>query len=153
MPKGQQPKIKGAVCNIPVQVNAVTNCLPRQTDEEILYVRLKKKIIFNGHVYFESVRPDFVEAALNYLKAFNPFYSDVFINVENINRELVSLNDIDAMVQQDEFPLSIDDKNDENLEEENPLNKERVNSDEMCVVPNIYIIIALFVSVFRFQIR
>jgi len=29
MPKGQQPKIKGAICNIPIRVDAVSNCLPR----------------------------------------------------------------------------------------------------------------------------
>ena len=138
MPKGQQPKIKGAICNIPVQVNSVTNCLPRQTDNEILFVRLKRKLIFNGHVYFESVCPHFVEAALNYLKLFNPFHSDVLINLENINKDLLCLNDVEAMVQHDEFILSIDKENDNNLEEENPLNNDRVNSAEMCVVPNIY---------------
>ena len=138
MPKGQQPKIKGAICNIPVQVNSVTNCLPRQTDGEILFVRLKRKIIFNGHVYFESVRPEFVEAALNYLKQVNPFYSNVLINVENINKDLLCLTDVETMVQHDEFIFSIENENDENLEEENPLNNDRVNSDEMCVVPNIY---------------
>ena len=29
MPKGQQPKIRGAVCNIPIQADAVSNVLPR----------------------------------------------------------------------------------------------------------------------------
>ena len=29
MPKGQQPKIRGAVCNIPIQVDAVSNVLSR----------------------------------------------------------------------------------------------------------------------------
>ena len=32
----------------------------------------------------------------------------------------------------------VEEENNENLEEENPLNNEQVNSDEMCVIPNIY---------------
>ena len=138
MPKGQQPKIRGAVCNIPIQTNAVSNCLPRKTDNEILFVKLKRKIIFHGHVYFESVRPNFVEIALNYLKHSNPFYSDILIHIDNITNELLSLSNPDAMVNQDEYPLITVDSNDENLEDDNPLNSECVNSDEMCVIPNIY---------------
>ena len=42
MPKGQQPKIKGAICNIPVRADAVSNCLPRPPDNNgVLFVRLK----------------------------------------------------------------------------------------------------------------
>ena len=42
MPKGQQPKIKGAICNIPVRADAVSNCLPRPPDDNgVLFVRLK----------------------------------------------------------------------------------------------------------------
>ena len=136
MPKGQQPKIRGAICNIPIQTSAVTNCLPRETDDDVLFVKLKRKIIFTGHVYFESVRPNIVEAALNYLKISNPFYSNILINIDNINNELLSISDTDAMVNQDEYPLEID--NNENLEEENPLDSECVRSDEMCTIPNIY---------------
>ena len=140
MPKGQQPKIKGAVCNIPVQPSPVTNCLPRVTENDILFVKLKRKIIFNGHVYFESVRPLHVEAALLYLKQSNPFYSDILIDLDNISRELLTLSDMDEMVEHDKFPLHLDKDEEENnnIEEENPLNKERVNSDEMCLIPNIY---------------
>ena len=28
LPCGMQPRISGSICNIPVQVNSVTNCLP-----------------------------------------------------------------------------------------------------------------------------
>ena len=59
-----------------------------------VHVKLKRKIEFEGHVYFESVRPSFVELALNHLKEHNPFYSNVFINLDNINRDLLCLSDI-----------------------------------------------------------
>ena len=106
LPRGQQPRISGSICNIPVNVKSVTNCLPRKTREDLLFVKLKRKIVFKGHVYFESVRPCFVDRALNFLKMNNPFYSDM-INLDNINRDLLSLTDPDAMVQQDEFPVSL----------------------------------------------
>ena len=83
MPKGQQPKIKGSVCNIPVQANAVSDCLP-QSNENIILVKLKRKIEFRGHVYFENVRPEAVHAALCFLKQFNPFHSNILINVDDI---------------------------------------------------------------------
>ena len=69
MPKGQQPKIKGAICNIPINADAVSNCLPRPPDSNgIILVKLKRKIAFRGHVFFESVQPNFIENALQFLK-------------------------------------------------------------------------------------
>lgn len=78
MPKGQQPKIKGAICNIPIQAEAVSNVLSRSCENDgIILVKLKRKLEFKGHVYFESVRPDIVNNGLQYLKGNNPFYSSV----------------------------------------------------------------------------
>ena len=45
MPKGQQPKIRGAVCNIPIQVDAVSNVLSRPADGDgVVTSQVKKKI-------------------------------------------------------------------------------------------------------------
>ena len=45
MPKGQQPKIWGAVCNIPIQVDVVSNVLSRPADSDgVILVKLKKII-------------------------------------------------------------------------------------------------------------
>jgi len=138
MPKGQQPKIKGAICNIPVRADAVSNCLPRSADNNgLLFVKLKRKIMFRGHVYFESVRPEFIQNALTFLKNCNPFYSNILIQMDNISKELLSLSDVNAIVNHDIFPVAVENDN-ENLEGDNPLDNERVNSGEMCVVPNIY---------------
>ena len=53
MSRGQQPNIKGAVCNIPARADAVSNCLPRGNDNDgVLFVKLKRKIVFRGHVLF-----------------------------------------------------------------------------------------------------
>ena len=108
MPKGQQQKIKGAICNISVQAQAVSTTLPRGMDSNgLILVKLKRKIEFLGHVYFESVRPDSVRDALEHLKNINPFYSNIFINMDNVSKELLSLSDIEGVVDQDEFPIEI----------------------------------------------
>ena len=61
MPKGQAPKLKGAICNVPLQADNVCNILPRGADSNgIVMVKLKRKLMYRGHVYFEAVRPDVV---------------------------------------------------------------------------------------------
>ena len=123
MPKGQQPKIKGAICNISILVEAVNNCLPQGTDSNgLLFVKPKRKLIYRGIVLFENVRPDVVRDALQYLRNSNPFYSDILIRIDNISTELLSLSDADAIVDRDEFPLLVDNNDsneDKNLESEN----------------------------------
>ena len=73
MPKGQSPKLKGALCNIPIDVVDVCNTLPRLADRNgVIIVKLKRKLQYRGHVYFESVRPSFILRFLQYLKLNNP---------------------------------------------------------------------------------
>ena len=53
MPKGQTPKLKGSICNVPIDTNDVTNILPRGADSNgIIMIKLKRKLSFRGHVYF-----------------------------------------------------------------------------------------------------
>ena len=61
----------------------------------------------------------------------NPFYSDILIDNDNINNDLLCLSDVDAM-----FNLTIVEN--EDLEVEDPFDNECVHSDEMCAIPNIY---------------
>ena len=78
MPKGQFPKIKGTICNIPIQVDSICETLPRTIDDSnILFIKLKRKLSFKSHVFSEAVRPDYVFQLLNYLKSVNPLYKDV----------------------------------------------------------------------------
>jgi len=140
MPRGQQPKVIGAVCNVPVRADKVSECLPRGMDSNgIILVKLKRKLLFRGHVYFESVRPEYIRSASGYLKNSNPFYSNILIKVDNIDKELLSLSDIDAAVEVDCFPTLLEaNENSDDLERENPLQDECTNTDEMCAIPNIY---------------
>ena len=132
MPKGQMPKIKGSICNVPIDISEVHKILPRGADSNgLISVKLKRKLAYRGHVYFEPVRPEHVLHALEFLKANNPLYQDVVIAIEQIPSELVSTDDD---IEQDQT-LEI---HDDNLEEiDNPLDDLRVGSTETMLISNI----------------
>ena len=66
MPKGQFSKIKGAVCNVPVEAHSMCNILPRGADSNgLILLKLNKKLSYHGHVLFEPVRPEILKLALN----------------------------------------------------------------------------------------
>ena len=73
MPKGQFRKIKGAICNVPIEADTICNILPRGIDSNgLILLKLKRKLCYRGHILFESVRPDIVQTALNYLTLLIP---------------------------------------------------------------------------------
>ena len=62
IPKGQQRKIKGAICNIPVECDQTCNILPRPPERSgIILLKLKRKLEFRGHVYFQVACPQVVD--------------------------------------------------------------------------------------------
>ena len=75
MPKGQFPKLKGPICNIPVDIPDITNVLPHGEDGSgLIMVNLRRKLSFRGHVCFSPVSPKSVYFALSYSKSKNPYY-------------------------------------------------------------------------------
>ena len=94
MPKGKLPKIKGSLCNIPVN-EVYDNCksLPRPADSNgLLIVKFKCKAEYHTHALFEPVRPLFVENFLRFLKHHNHIYSDIQINMENLPSNVLDFN-------------------------------------------------------------
>ena len=78
MPKGQQRKIKGAICNVPVDCDQTRNIMPCPPERfGIILLKLKRKIQFRGHVYFEAAGPEFIMTAPNRLKTNNILYKDI----------------------------------------------------------------------------
>ena len=52
------PKIFGTISNVPVDTVGVTDPLPRSADSNgLVYIKLKWKLEYHGHVLFEPVRP------------------------------------------------------------------------------------------------
>ena len=59
-------------------------------------LKLKRKLQFRGHVYFQAVRPEIMQQVLNWLKVHNPMYKDILVNIKNIDSNLTALqNDAD----------------------------------------------------------
>ena len=69
MPKSQSAKLKGTLCNVPIDAVDVCKTLPRPADSNgIVIVKLKRKLQYRSHVYFESIRPNVIMRLLQYLK-------------------------------------------------------------------------------------
>ena len=61
MPKGQPPKLKDVLCNVAIDVVDICNTLLQPADSNgNVMVKLKRKLQYSGHVYFESVRLDII---------------------------------------------------------------------------------------------
>ena len=92
MPKGKQRKIKGAIRNVSVTCEQTCKILPRAPDSSgIIMLKLKSKLQFKGHVYFEAVRPQHIFHALQWLRKNNELYENIEINMMNIDRQLTSI--------------------------------------------------------------
>ena len=81
LPRGGQKGIKGAVVNVPAQIDTIVKTLPRMpTDCGLVPVKLKKKLEYKGHSLYQSIRPQAVLRALQCLKESNPLYKDVHLD-------------------------------------------------------------------------
>ena len=131
MPKGQSRKLKGAICNIPLETESVCDTLPRGADcNGIVMLKLKRKLIYRGHVFFEAVRPDVVLTVLQYLKLLNFLYEDITIDESQIPNNLLSLED------EEEMPLLIENDNQQE-DSENPLDETRLGANETALISTI----------------
>ena len=98
MPKGQQKKIRGAICNDPVNCDTVCQSLPRPSElSGIILLKSKRKLEYSGHQYCEAVRPEFVKNALQVLKRNNKFYENVEIGMHNVGEDLMGRVDCSDM--------------------------------------------------------
>ena len=83
LPCGKQRAIHGPAVNVPTDLHPVCNLLPRLPSEaQVVPMKLKRKLCYKGHYMFQCVRPAKVLAALEWLKANNPLYRDVEINMD-----------------------------------------------------------------------
>ena len=140
MPKGQTPKLKGAICNVPIDTNDIVNTkLPQGADSNgIIMLKLKCKLLYRGHVYFEAVSPGIVRSALHYLKLNNPLYSDIEIDIGLIPEELLCLltEPVDIPIEIIPESKSLDSSN--SIEEDDsPLDEFRLAATETMLFSNI----------------
>ena len=146
MPKGQQRKIKGAICNVPVECNQTCSVLPRPPDRSgIILLKLKRKLQFRGHVYFQAVRPQLVLCALNWLVENNPLYENIQIQCDNISSDLTNLNCSVSNSEnthnslQQQTNVNIEQLDEVAEEQDDRLNEHRSATSETClqsILPN-----------------
>ena len=116
-------------------------------------LKLKWKLQFKSHIYFEAVRPAFIEAALTWLKESNNLYKDVVIDCANISNQLTdTVDDVSSPSNYNDTSLTIEalskpdityndttadpdnvDKETPNEEQEDPLNEHRSPANETCL--------------------
>ena len=133
MPKGQTPKMHGSIVNVSVNVSETCNHLPREGNcEEVIPVKLKRKLPFKGHVYLVPVRPQRVRAALEFLQKVNPLYQDMLISDTNINSDLLSIGK-NSLGSEIDFEIE---SNDGLETTSNPLNTRRHAADKSLVIEN-----------------
>ena len=66
----------------------------------IILLKLKRKLEFRGHVYFQPVRPQVVLDALKWLKTNNPLYSNIGVDIDNIDTNLTTLQQNENVSEQ-----------------------------------------------------
>ena len=112
--KGEFPKIKGIICNIPIEVENVYNILPRSSvSNGLIAVKLKRDFKYRDHVYFEPVRPHVIYQALIYLKSHNKFYEDISIAKGLSSEDMLKFFDFVEMqggIKKGRFTVEADDK-------------------------------------------
>ena len=132
MPKGNYPKIKGAICNVPVDAEDVCNVLPRPAcSNGLLVLKLKRKSMYHGHVYFEPIRPYIITELLNFLKMNNSLYTNVTIDLNHLSDDLLCFNDEEAKLDTPCVSLSQNKANVEIEEDENPLEHRTASNETM----------------------
>ena len=86
---------------------------------------MKRKLIYRGHVYFESVPQDVVKEGLHYLKQNNNLYQDIIIEEAQISGEFLCLQ-----YDQSSTCTEID----ELKEQGNPIDDCRVGANETALI-------------------
>ena len=80
--KGEFCKIKGSICNIPIEAANICNILPTPAvSNSLIVVKLKSHLKYRGHAHFEPFRSHIVYQTLICLKSYNKFYD----NISNAN--------------------------------------------------------------------
>ena len=143
--------MRGAICNDPIDTIDISNTLPRQADSNgLVKVKLKCRLEYKGHVYFESVRPYVINQLLQYMKLNNELFSDIEIDISHIPSSLIDMINVDHEIpvevdrSDQDCDLSFQTDNDSFKEvhntrvesQENPLDVYRIAANETALVNN-----------------
>ena len=84
LPRGGQLPIHGGIVNVPADVSSSVDKLPRLISEsETIPVKLKRKLSFKHYYRYESVRPNKVLAAAQYLSQNSLLFQSEGVSVDD----------------------------------------------------------------------
>ena len=133
MPKGQQKKIRGAICNVPVNCDTMCQSLPRPSElSGIILLKLKRKLQYTGHQYCEAVRPEFVKNALEVLKTNYIFYENVEIDMHNLEEDPIRLDNYSDIECDNSSQPYVDHKSNERSEKDHTITGLQGSSSNYC---------------------
>ena len=107
--KGGFSKIKGSICNVPIEAAKICNILTRlavsneslnksikidKVSHKSIVVKLKRDLKYRGRVYFEPVRPHTIYQVLTYWKSHNKFYEAISIAKSLASEEMFRFSGI-----------------------------------------------------------
>ncbi|XP_065356189.1 uncharacterized protein LOC135950582 [Calliphora vicina] len=93
----RQCAIRGAVVNVPIQLDKTVNVLPRRFDQtEVIQVHLKRRLEYNHSFMTETIRPRIIIGAVQYL-----------VNTDLYRKHNITISDdwLDTVGQNDEIPF------------------------------------------------
>ena len=133
MPRGEFRKIKGTICNVPLNSPDVVTKLPRGNDSNsIVIIKLKRKLEYKNNIYYESVRPEVLLEFLSFLKEANPLYSDIQLVHDNIPAEFSNLGaSVDDCDSEDEICFHIESEEKKSID---PLIEHRLANSETALI-------------------
>ncbi|XP_038062442.1 uncharacterized protein LOC119732934, partial [Patiria miniata] len=83
LPRGGQNAVHGPVVCVPSNISETVTSLPRcGNNNQLIKVKLKRKLSFKGYYQYQYVSREHVERALYYLKEHNVWYNEIEINCE-----------------------------------------------------------------------
>ena len=81
LPRGKQKGIHGSAVNVPTRLDTLCSLLPRLPQEcEIIPMKLKRRLCYKGHYMYDSIRPQNMIDALNWLIKHNKHYCGARMN-------------------------------------------------------------------------
>ena len=141
MAKGQSLKLVSTVVNIPLDANETFNKLLNCYD--IVLMKLNKKLIYKGRVFFEPVSPENVCGVKALIKQRNHFYKDIKIEIDSTPSSFCYFNESNEIVDNThedkkviDFSVEGEDRDHNENENRNPLYEHSYIENETLIVKN-----------------
>ena len=131
LPRGSQLSMKGAVVNVPTDVQTTVNSLPRtQSMMETIPIKLKRRLVYKTSTCTQNVRPARVIKALQYLLENSDLYKDANITIDDTWKDTFTTEKSLSEDQQNMIDSHANLQNNENIRQDENNNDVEPNDSE-----------------------